>query len=144
MIRVNLALAEMAAKSRPEGYLEELLAAGELEDEFVVVPDSAYDRLLAKFSGKTRRCGVGCQLKKMLSSVGIEPTEDCPCDSRAAIMDAWGPDECLKAIPKIVGWMREEAQIRGMLFNEIAAGQLVRAACWQARKNSRKVASERT
>jgi hypothetical protein len=144
MIRVSLELAEIAAKSRPDGYMEELLAAGELEDGFVVLPDETYDRFLKRFSGKTRPCGVGCQLKKTLSSIGIEPTDDCPCEARAAIMDAWGPDVCLKSIATIVGWMREEAEIRGLLFNDIAAGQLVRLACWRARKNSRKVASERT
>jgi hypothetical protein len=144
MIRVNLQEAERAATSRPQGYLEELLAAGELEDGFVVLPEEAYDKFLMRFSGKTRPCGVGCQLKRALSSVGIQPTEDCPCESRAALMDSWGPDECLRNVAVIVGWMREEAQIRGMLFNDIAAGQLVRVSCWQARRNARKVAAEGT
>jgi hypothetical protein len=144
MIRVNLEMAEIAAQSRPEGYMDELLAAGELEDGFVVLPDDAYDRLLKRFSGKTRPCGVGCQLKKALSSIGIEATEDCPCNARAAIADAWGPDICLQSVPTIVGWMREEAQIRGLLFNDFAAGQLVRMACWRARRNARKVAAEGT
>jgi hypothetical protein len=30
------------------------------------------------------------------------------------------------------------------LFNDFAAGQLVRMACWRARRNARKVAAEGT
>lgn len=144
MIRVSLAEIERVAHERPPGYLEEVLAAGELEEEFVVIPDAAYDALLKKFSGKTRPCGVGCQLKRILTSWGIEAGEGCMCASRAALMDKWGPDECYRRIPEIIGWLRDEAHFRGMLFSDIAAGQLIRMAIWRARRHARKLASEGT
>lgn len=142
--RVALSEVERVAPERAEGYLEEVMAASELEDGYLLVPDAEYDRLLKKYSGKVRPCGVGCQLKRLLASMWVVSTESCLCNQHAAIMDAWGPDVCLQRINEIVGWMREEAHVRGLIFSDIAAGQLVRIACRRARKNAQKVAAERT
>ena len=144
MIRVALSEIERVAPERPDGYLEEIMAAGELEEGYVVLKDNAYDALLKKFSGKIRPCGVGCFIKKGLSSLGIEATENCPCNARAAIADAWGPDESLCRISEIAGWLREEANIRGLFFSEFAAFQLIRIAIWRARRHAQKLAAEGT
>lgn len=144
VIRVALSEAERVAPERGEGYLEDLMAASELHDGYLIMPEAEYDRLLKKYSGKTRPCGPGCQLKRLLASLWVVPTESCPCNARATLMDSWGPDECLRRAPEVVEWMREEAQVRGMIFSAVAAGQLVRAACRRARRNARKLALERT
>lgn len=83
--------------------------------------------------------GPGTELAKLLEGLGITPTQTCRCKSKAAQMDAWGPDECAKPerIAEVVAVMREEAAKRGLPFVDIAGRILVRRAI----KNARKAAS---
>jgi hypothetical protein len=41
-------------------------------------------------------------------------------------MDAMGPDWCAENIATIVGWLKEEADRRGLPFSGVAADLLVR------------------
>lgn len=77
--------------------------------------------------------GPGTELKKLLSKIGIRPTADCPCNKRANQMDQEGPDWCEQNMEKILGWLREEANRRGLPFVNAAGRLLVRRAI----KNSR-------
>lgn len=77
--------------------------------------------------------GPGSQLKAMLASFGITVTPDCPCADRARQMDAWGPDECERRTDEIVGWLREEAERRGLPFLDLAGRMLVNRAIAAAR-----------
>lgn len=81
-------------------------------------------------------CLPGTALTALLSRIGITYTPDCPCRSRAAIMDAWGCDECERRIDEIVGWLREEADKRGLPFLDAAGRMLVRRAIKNARKQA--------
>jgi hypothetical protein len=135
------AVASFAAKRKP-GYESALIAAAVSSDErSVTITRVDYDRLRDEFA---LACGPGCQLRRSLAWLRIRDDGSCGCNSYAAQMDAWGPDECLRRIEEIVEHLRQAAEKRGLIFNELAARQLVRVACGLARRNARKVASEGT
>lgn len=79
--------------------------------------------------------GPGTELKKLLAGwpFYISATPDCSCNKYAAQMDAWGPDECIRRQDEIVGWLRTEAQARGLIFSNLAGRFLVRRAVRRAR-----------
>jgi hypothetical protein len=80
--------------------------------------------------------GPGTELKKLLARVGITSTPDCSCNARAAEMDSQGVDWCEANVDTIVGWLREQAQARGLPFLDVAGRLLVRRAIANARRNA--------
>ena len=54
--------------------------------------------------------GVGRILSEMLSWIAKPDDGDCYCNSRAAIMDVWGPVKCEEEMETIVGWLLEGAE----------------------------------
>lgn len=72
--------------------------------------------------------GPGYELKAMLALVGLRPTADCPCQSRADLMDRQGPLWCRRNLQLIVDWLEEEADRRRLPFNRRLGGMLVRRA----------------
>jgi hypothetical protein len=80
--------------------------------------------------------GPGTELKKLLARVGIVATDSCPCNARAAEMDARGCEWCEANIETIVGWLREQAEARGLPFLDVAGRLLVRRAIQNARRNA--------
>jgi hypothetical protein len=78
--------------------------------------------------------GPGTELKKLLARVGITATPDCACNARAAEMDRQGVEWCEANIDTIVGWLREQAEARGLPFLDVAGRLLVRRAIQNARK----------
>lgn len=80
--------------------------------------------------------GPGTELKKLLARVGITSTPDCSCNARAAEMDRNGIEWCAANESLIVGWLREQANARGLPFIDAAGRLLVRRAISNARKAS--------
>jgi hypothetical protein len=78
--------------------------------------------------------GPGTELKKLLAKVGITASPDCACNARAAEMDRQGVEWCEANLDTIVGWLREQAEARGLPFLDIAGRLLVRRAIQNARK----------
>jgi hypothetical protein len=78
-------------------------------------------------------CGPGCQLRRSLAWWGIRDDGSCGCDSFAAKMDAWGPDECWKRIEEIVSHLREAAEKKSLPFIATAARIMVGRAIEAAR-----------
>jgi hypothetical protein len=78
-------------------------------------------------------CGPGCQLRRSLAWWGIRDDGKCGCDSFAAKMDAWGPDECWKRIEEIVEHLRQAAEKKGLPFIATAARIMVGGAIEAAR-----------
>ena len=78
-------------------------------------------------------CGPGCQLRRSLAWWGIRDDGKCGCDSFAAQMDAWGPDECFRRIEEIVEHLREAAEKKGFPFIATAARIMVGRAIEAAR-----------
>jgi hypothetical protein len=81
----------------------------------------------------TQGGGPGTELKVLLEGMGIFPTEDCPCDERALLMDMNGPDWCQEHIEEIVDWLEEEACNRQAWFRRWAGRALVRQAIYNFR-----------
>lgn len=81
--------------------------------------------------------GPGTELKKILSKVGITSTENCPCNSHARQMDLWGDAECEKPerMEQILGWLRAQAEGRGLPFIRAAAAMLVRMSIRASRRS---------
>jgi hypothetical protein len=78
--------------------------------------------------------GVGTELKKLLSKIGIKATPNCSCNKRAALMDTNGIEWCEKNVDTIVGWLREEATKRKLPFIDMAGRILVKRAIGNAKK----------
>jgi hypothetical protein len=125
------AVATFAAKRKP-GYEEALIAAAVASDErSVTITRADYDRLREQFAFT---CGPGCQLRRSLAWWGIRDDGSCGCDSFAAQMDAWGPDECWKRIEEIVEHLRGAAATKGLPFLATAARIMVARAIDAARR----------
>jgi len=80
--------------------------------------------------------GPGTELKKLLAKVGIAATPDCACNARAAEMDRQGVEWCEANLDTIVGWLREQAEARGLPFLDLAGRLLVKRAIANARRNA--------
>lgn len=80
--------------------------------------------------------GVGTELHKMLSRMGISETSGCKCKSRVALLNQWGPQRCAENIETIVEWLKQEAGKRGLPFMAMPARILVRRAISNAKKNA--------
>ena len=83
--------------------------------------------------------GPGSHLKLLLSRwpFRLRVTPACPCMEHARQMDAWGCDECERRTDEILGWLRDEASKRGLLFLDAAGRVLIRRAIANARKEAR-------
>jgi hypothetical protein len=77
----------------------------------------------------------GTELKKLLARVGITATPDCSCNARAAEMDRQGVKWCEANLEVIVGWLREQAEARGLPFIDAAGRFLIKRAIKNARKS---------
>lgn len=88
--------------------------------------------------------GPGTELKALLKMVGITSSPTCKCNAHAKKMDVWGPDECERRLPEIVGWLKEQSDARGLPFVRIAAEQAVKLAIRRARKKASKRAAAGT
>jgi hypothetical protein len=105
-------------------------------------PDATCPRcgFVSKFRNAIRQCrkplpvtcGPGCQLRRSLSWF-VRDDGKCGCDSFAAQMDAWGPDECFRRIEEIVEHLREAAEKKGLPFIATAARIMVGRAIEAAR-----------
>ena len=79
--------------------------------------------------------GPGTILHNYLSSIGIQVTSNCSCNSYRRTMDQWGPEICRTKIHVIVQWLREEANKRKLPFVTLAANLLVKWVIHQSEKS---------
>lgn len=127
------AIAQFAGK-RKAGYESALESAAVASDEqSVTITRADYDRLRDEFA---LPCGPGCQLRKSLAWWGIRSDGSCGCDSFAAQMDMWGPDECWRRLEEIVEHLRVAAASQGLPFIATAARIMVGRAIEAARKET--------
>ena len=99
-------------------------------------PDVSFIRNCAGPPPAVPTSGPGTELKKILARVGIVATDSCPCNARAAEMDANGCDWVEADMSTVVGWLREQATARGLPFMDAAGRALVRVAVRNARRAS--------
>jgi hypothetical protein len=81
-------------------------------------------------------CLAGTEIKAILSWLGIKPTGDCPCESRAAYMDAMGCKWVKENVEEVVGWLEEEAAKRRIPFARVAGRMLVLQAVRRAEQKT--------
>jgi len=75
----------------------------------ILATDSQKVRLEAILTGS----GVGSQLWRLLTELGIEHKPSCSCLDWAERMNAWGPKGCRLARPEIVRHMKDSAKNYG-------------------------------
>jgi hypothetical protein len=79
----------------------------------------------------------GTELRTILASIGITASRGCSCAAKAHTMDELGIEWCEANIDTIVGWLREEAEKRGLPFLDVAGRMLVRRAIKNARRKAK-------
>jgi hypothetical protein len=137
MITLSLESLKNTAKSRPAGYLEEVLSRADVNGDNVTLTSKAYRALLAKYRKPGQPLaptqGPGTELKALLATIGIVASPTCKCNKMAKKMDEWG-QESLNHIEEIVDVMEETAKKRKLPFLRTAGRTLVRIACWKAKR----------
>lgn len=78
--------------------------------------------------------GPGTVLSKMIKSLGIVMSDSCSCRRHALEMNAKGNDWCEANIDTIIGWLREEANRRGLPFVDMIGKLMVSRSIKKSRK----------
>lgn len=105
-ITVSIAVASLSTDSPIRDKL--------LAEHVGVIPRSPKSELAAqRLAAVLAGIGVGSQLWRLLSSLGIEHREDCECLTWAERMNAWGPEGCREARQEIATHMRDSAKSYG-------------------------------
>jgi len=130
-----------AAKSRPDGYLDDVMAYATKQDEtHVFLATEDFYLLRDKYSGTSDfpMSGPGAHLHKILGTFGIKFSEGCSCRGRMIQMNKWGVQGCEENIETIVEWLKEEAARRKLPYITAAGRMLVRRAIHNARKEAQR------
>jgi hypothetical protein len=78
--------------------------------------------------------GPGTVLSKMIKSMGIVMSDSCSCRRHAIEMNTKGNDWCEQNIDTVVGWLKEEANRRGLPFVDMIGKLMVGRAVKKSRK----------
>jgi len=78
--------------------------------------------------------GPGTVLSKMIKTLGIVMSDSCSCRRHAIEMNTRGSDWCEQNIDTVVGWLREEANRRGLPFVDMIGKLMVGRAVKKSRK----------
>ena len=128
------------ARCRERGYsLDEVRACIVSEDGDTITVDETHEAYPRTNRSGTVRCLAGTALKELLAGppFWIKDGGGCECKSRAALMDTWGCDECERREDEILGWLKDEANKRGLPFFDTAGRALIRIAINKARRATR-------
>ena len=134
---VSIEAINEAAKSKPEGYLEDVMSyVVERKDNFALFETDDYYMLRDKYSGDVDPMvrGPGTELHRLLGKFGMHMKKGCACKARMVQMNKWGCGGCEENIDTIVGWLAEEAANRGLPFLNTVGRLLVKRAIHNARK----------
>jgi len=81
--------------------------------------------------------GVGTELKRLLSFVGIKASPNCKCTARAITMNAKGVQWCKDNKEEIIDWLEEEAKRRNLPFVRLAGAKMLSLAISRAESKLR-------
>lgn len=109
------------------------MSVREDEENYYLTEDS-YNYIKEKYTESLEK-GVGTELKKLLSKIGIKASPTCSCNHKAKIMNMKGILWCENNIDTILSWLKEEATKRKLPFVEYAAKLLIKRAVFNAKKN---------
>ena len=133
---VSIEALHEAAKSKPEGYLDDVLSyVSERRDGFVLFQNDDYYMLRDKYTGDVDPMvrGPGTELHRLLGRFGIYMKRGCACKARMVQMNKWGVEGCRDNVETILEWLKEEAAARGLPFFSPAARLLVTRAIHNAK-----------
>lgn len=143
---VRCRVEHLEARCRQRGYTLAQVAACivERDGEHLLVDTAheAYPRDYAPGFTPRPSSGPGTELKKLLGRIGITASPTCGCTARARQMDALGCEWCEANVDTIVGWLREEAAKRKLLFVDAVGKLLVRRAISNARKEAERAEAQ--
>ncbi len=124
-----------SSKSRPDGlWFHECAKCGKrFVSETLDVPEGVCN---PRKKPNDPPLGVGYQVKRLLSMVGIKATKNCSCNKKAKDIDRRGLRWAKKNRQAIVGMLEDEAIRRGIPFSRFAAKRLVDLAILTAPKSS--------
>jgi len=131
MITGHITLFE--ARCRERSYtLEEVAACIVARDGGMITVDELHpDYPHAPPAGER----PGTELTRLLEWAFVKDKPGCRCRQRAREMDRRGCRWCERNLNTIVGWLREEADRRGLPFVDAAGRAAVRLAISRARRS---------
>lgn len=88
------------------------------------------------------QAGVGTELKKLFSKIGIVPTPNCSCNRHSSAMDYKGIEWCEENIDTILEWLKEESDKRKLPFSKFVTKKIVKIAINRAKKEKKKKLEE--
>lgn len=136
---IECKLRHLEARCRDRGYtLEQVQPCIVHQDGNDITVDETHPAYPHPRTPEAPASGPGTELKALLATIGIHSSPTCKCNKMAKQMDQWGPDESLAHLEEIVDVMQETAQKRSLPFLRAGARQMVRIACWKARRKARK------
>lgn len=141
MISFSLEKLGQIARHKPPGYAQDVLSRATVNGDMVSLTRDAILELRKKYptaNTPAPRNGVGTELKKLLSKIGITATPGCVCNKRAAIMDQRGVEWCEQNVETICDWLQEEATKRKLPFVRLAGKAIIHLAIKRAKKNNSK------
>ena len=100
---------------------------------------------IRKLAWKLEYDGVGTELKKLFSNMGIQPKPGCSCNARVTSLDGSGIQWAKDNIEEVVGWLESEAKNRplmGVLFSKTIARTVINMAISKAEENKEKYVKE--
>lgn len=81
--------------------------------------------------------GVGTELKKLLSYIGITSSPTCKCNQRAKTMNQRGINWCKENTDIISKWLEEEAHTRRLPYFKYIGNKLIKLAIHRAQRKQK-------
>lgn len=83
--------------------------------------------------------GVGTELKKLLSLIGINSSPTCKCNRRAKIINENGVEWAKENVEEISSWMEEEAKNRNLPYFKYVGKKIIKLAIFKAERKLKNV-----
>jgi hypothetical protein len=120
---------QAVSADRPEGYVDDVIAQGELVGDRVQLSDEAYNALVIKYSPYPSKVGPGSLLALIIHQItGQVPSSCMACNERVRKMNIWGWLGCWQHRDEIIQWLVEEAAKLGHKIDGKIVYGLLRAA----------------
>ena len=129
---LHLSDLKLVESNKPEGYITDIInnCLENIDNEIFVLEDEVYKNLCEKYK---KNEGVGFELKKMFSSVGIKIEENSFIDKKLIDMNNLGIGWCELNQKIILYWLELEAKERKIPFVRIVGRMLLLKAIKKAK-----------
>lgn len=123
---------KLIEKNKPEGYIADIVSncVENIDNEIFILEDEIYENLCKKYK---KNEGVGFELKKMFSSVGIKIEEESFIDKKFRDIDNLGIEWCELNNKIILYWLELESRERKIPFVRIVGRLLLLKAIKNAK-----------